>query len=60
MALYREELMRVVRTLIAEGEIPRACVQEITRKGATVCAEIISSTCRRVLLNHPVPRSLLN
>lgn len=58
MELYREELMRVVRTLIAEGDIPRTCVQEITRKGGTVCAEIISSTYRRGLLNHPVPRSL--
>jgi Fic family protein len=38
---YREEIMRVVRTLVDEGEIPRARVQEITGKAATVSAEII-------------------
>jgi len=38
---YREELMRVTRTLVDEGEIPRARVQKITGKAATVSAEII-------------------
>ena len=38
---YREEIMRVARTLVDEGEIPRARVQEITGKGATVSADII-------------------
>lgn len=38
---YREELMRVVRALVDEGEMPRARVQEISGKGATVSAEII-------------------
>jgi len=41
LKLYREELMRVVRTPIDEGEIPRTRVQEITGKEATVSAEII-------------------
>jgi Fic family protein len=38
---YREELMRVVRALVDEGEIPRARVQELTGKAGTVSAEII-------------------
>src|SRR5204862_4144077 len=37
---YREELMRVARTLVDEGEIPRLRVQEVTGKAATVSAEI--------------------
>lgn len=38
---HREPIMRVVRTLIDEGEIPRTRVQEITGKAGTVAAEII-------------------
>jgi hypothetical protein len=38
---HREPIMRVVRTLLDEGEIPRARVQEITGKAGTVAAEII-------------------
>ncbi len=38
---YREEIMRVARTLVDEGEIPRTRVKEITGKGATVSADII-------------------
>jgi len=50
---YREELMRVVRTLIDEGEIPRARVQEITGKGATVSADIIKLGLDEGLLETP-------
>jgi Fic family protein len=50
---YREELMRVVRTLVDEGEIPRARVQEITGKGATVSAEIIKLGLDECLLETP-------
>jgi hypothetical protein len=38
---HREPIMRVVRTLLDEGEIPRPRVQEITGKAGTVAAEII-------------------
>lgn len=38
---HREALMRIVRALIDEGEIPRARVQVLTGRGATVSAEII-------------------
>jgi len=53
LKLYREELMRVVRTLIDEGEIPRARVQEITGKGATVSAEIIKLGLQEGLVESP-------
>ena len=56
---YREELMRVVRTLIDEGEIPRARVQEITGKGATVSAEIIKLGLREGLIESPSPKGPL-
>lgn len=38
---YREELMRVVRTLVDEGEFARERVSEITGKGTTTAVEII-------------------
>jgi Fic family protein len=56
---YREELMRVVRTLIDEGEIPRSRVLEITGKGATVSAEIIKLGLREGLLESPSPKGPL-
>ncbi len=56
---YREELMRVVRTLIDEGEIPRARVQEITGKGATVSAEIIKLGLQEGLVDSPSPKGPL-
>ncbi len=57
--LYREELMRLVRTLIDEGEIPRTRVQEITGKGATVSAEIIKLGLREGLIDSPSPKGPL-
>jgi hypothetical protein len=59
LKLYREELMRVVRTLIDEGEIPRARVQEITGKGATVSAEIIKLGLQEGLVESPSPKGPL-
>jgi Fic family protein len=59
LKLYREELMRVVRTLIDEGEIPRSRVQEITGKGATVSAEIIKLGLLEGFLESPSPKGPL-
>ena len=56
---YREELMRVVRTLVDEGEIPRARVREITGKGATVAAEIIKRGLDEGLIETPSPKGPL-
>ena len=56
---YREELMRVVRTLIDEGEIPRSRVQEITGKGATVSAEITKLGLREGLIESHSPKGPL-
>lgn len=59
LKLYREELMRVVRTLIDEGQIPRTRVQEITGKGATVSAEIIKLGLQEGLVDSPSPKGPL-
>jgi Fic family protein len=56
---YREELMRVVRTLVDEGEIPRARVREITGKAATVSVEIIKLGLGEGLLETPSPKGPL-
>lgn len=56
---YREQLMRVVRTLVDEGEIPRARVQEITGKGATVSVEIIKLGLEEGLIETPSPKGPL-
>ena len=56
---HREELMRVVRTLVDEGEIARARVQEITGKGATVSAEIIKAGLDEGLFETPSPKGPL-
>lgn len=50
---YRDELMRVVRVLIDEGEIPRGRVAELTGRGATVSAEIIKVGLRESLMESP-------
>jgi Fic family protein len=57
---YREELMRVVRTLVDEGEIPRARVQEITGKAATVSAEIIKLGLDEGFIETPSPKGPLH
>jgi Fic family protein len=57
---HREELMRVVRTLVDEGEIPRARVQEITGKAATVSAEIIKLGLDEGFIETPSPKGPLH
>jgi len=56
---YRQEVMRVVRTLVDEGEIPRARVQEITGKAATVSVEIIKLGLAQGYFETPSPKGPL-
>lgn len=48
--------MRVVRTLVYEGEIARSRVQEIAGKGATISAEIIREGLGKGLFTSPTPK----
>lgn len=57
---YRDELMRVVCTLVDEGEIPRSRVQHISGKAATVSAEIIKLGLDQGLLATPSPKGPLH
>ncbi len=56
---YREEIMRVARTLVDEGEIPRSRVQDITGKAATVSAEIIKLGLAEGYFETPSPKGPL-
>jgi len=56
---YRGELMRVTRTLVDEGEIPRSRVQGITGKAATVTAEIIKLGLNESYFETPSPKGPL-
>lgn len=56
---YRDELMRVTRTLVDEGEIPRSRVQQIAGKGATVSAEIIKLGLAEGYFETPSPKGPL-
>lgn len=56
---YREEIMRVVRVLVDEGEIPRARVQEVASKGATVSADIIRMGLDQGYFETPSPKGPL-
>jgi len=56
---YREEIMRVARTLVDEGEIQRARVQEITGKAATVSVEIIKLGLEHGYFETPSPKGPL-
>ena len=56
---YREEIMRVARTLVDEGEIPRVRVQEITGKAATVSVEIIKLGLEHGYFETPSPKGPL-
>ncbi len=56
---YREEIMRVARTLVEEGEIPRARVREITGKAATVSVEIIKLGLEHGYFDTPSPKGPL-
>ena len=59
LASHREALMRVVRTLVDEGEIQRTRVQEITGKGATVSAEIVKLGLSEGFFSTPSPKGPL-
>ena len=56
---YRQELMRVARALVDEGEMPRARVQELTGKAATVSAEIIKLGLAEGYFETPSPKGPL-
>ena len=56
---YREEIMRVTRMLVDEGEISRTRVQEITGKAATVTAEIIKLGLEEGYFETPSPKGPL-
>jgi Fic family protein len=56
---HREELMKVARTLVDEGEIPRSRVQQITGKGATVSAEIAKLGLEEGYFETPSPKGPL-
>jgi Fic family protein len=56
---YREEIMRVTRTLVDEGEIPRSRVQEITGKAATVSAQITKRGLDEGYFETPSPKGPL-
>lgn len=56
---YREEVMKVVRVLADEGEIPRHRVRDITGKGATVSAEIIKFALAEGYIESPSAKGVL-
>jgi Fic family protein len=56
---YREEIMRVTRTLVDEGEIPRSRVRQITGKAATVSVEIIKLGLEEGYFETPSPKGPL-
>ncbi|HVV00575.1 MAG TPA: Fic family protein [Verrucomicrobiae bacterium] len=56
---HREQIMRIARALVDEGEISRARVQEIAGRGATVSAEIIKLGLREGYFETPSPKGPL-
>jgi Fic family protein len=54
-----ESLMRIVRTLVDEGEIPRYRVLEITGKRATAAARLIRLGLEEGLFTSPTPKGPL-
>jgi Fic family protein len=56
---YREELMRVVRALVDEGEFARDRVSEITGKGTTTAVEIIKLGLREGYIESPSAKGKL-
>jgi Fic family protein len=56
---YREQIMRVARALVDEGEMPRSRVQEITGKAATVSVEIIKLGLAEGYFETPSPKGPL-
>lgn len=55
----REPLMRIVRTLVDEGEISRTRVQDITGKGATLAARLIKRGLDEGYFTTPSPKGPL-
>ncbi len=56
---YREELMRVVRTLVDEGEFARERVSAITGKGTTTAVEIIKLGLKEGYIESPSAKGKL-
>lgn len=56
---YREELMRVVRALVDEGELARERVSAITGKGTTTAVEIIKLGLREGYIESPSAKGKL-
>jgi Fic family protein len=56
---YREELMRVVRALVDEGEFARERVAAITGKGTTTAVEIIKLGLREGYIDSPSAKGKL-
>lgn len=56
---YREELMRVVRALVDEGEFARERVAQITGKGTTTSVEIIKLGLREGYIESPSAKGKL-
>ncbi|HEX5222206.1 MAG TPA: Fic family protein [Verrucomicrobiae bacterium] len=56
---YRDEIMRVVRILVDEGEIPRSRVKEVTGKATTVSVEIIKLGLDEGYFETPSPKGPL-
>lgn len=54
-----EDLMKVVRVLVDEGEIHRSRVEEITGKGATVAWRIIQLGLKEGLISSPSTKGVL-
>lgn len=56
---YREDLMRVMKAMVDEGEIPRERVSELTGKGATTTAEIIKVGLNEGYIESPSEKGKL-
>jgi len=55
----REDLVRMVKTLVDEGEIPRERVSDITGKGSTAVAAIIKLGLKEGYIETPSPKGKL-
>ncbi|MBM3861566.1 MAG: Fic family protein [Verrucomicrobia bacterium] len=56
---YREELMRIVRALVDEGELTRERASEITGKGRTIAVEIIKLGLKEGYIESPSAKGKL-
>jgi Fic family protein len=55
----REDLIRVVKALVDEGEMPRERVSNVTGKGSTAVAEIVKLGLREGYIESPSPKGKL-